>query len=56
MIKCLFLKLQAHIDAHITHRINMFHDAMVRRGQIKYIGETSPQQEVTTDESTRLVY
>ena len=45
MIKYLWKKLESYVDAHITHRILLFHNAMVRRGQIQYIGESDTQKE-----------
>jgi len=41
MINWLWKKLEPYVDTHITRRILLFHDAMVRRGQIKYIGESA---------------
>jgi len=45
MINWLWKKLEPYVDTHITRRILLFHDAMVRRGQIKYIGESATQKE-----------
>ena len=45
MIKYLWKKLETYIDAQITRRILLFHKAMIRRGQIQYIGESDTQKE-----------
>lgn len=37
LINLLYEKLEPLVDAHITGRIVIFHQAMVRRGQIKPI-------------------
>jgi len=45
MFNWLYKKIESYIDAQITRRILLFHRAMIRRGQIKYIGESDIQQE-----------
>ena len=45
MFNWVYKKIESYIDAHITRRILLFHRAMVRRGQIKYIGESDTQKE-----------
>lgn len=45
MVKFLWKMLEARIDARITSRILLFHEAMVERGQIKPIQACSTQSE-----------
>ena len=45
MFNWVYKKIESYIDAQITRRILLFHRAMIRRGQIKYIGESGTQKE-----------
>jgi hypothetical protein len=47
----LWEQIKPKIDALITHRINLFHDAMVERGQIKAMPAPSDPHEESADHS-----
>jgi hypothetical protein len=50
-VELLWEQLKLDVDALITRRINLFHDAMVERGQIKALPTSSDPSEKSSDHS-----